>query len=142
MEQISKKASIDNMNIVIEFLLEKLKADIELTKKEINDVHIICEEVLMNIISYAYNEISEVGEMEVHYKYDISQKIMTIDFIDYGIAFNPLEKKDPDMTLDIMEREVGGLGILMIKKIADEASYERVDNMNKLTIKKIYKEVI
>ena len=49
---------------------------------------------------------------------------------------NPLENKDPDITLDIEDREIGGLGIFLVKKTMDELSYEYVDGQNILTMKK------
>ena len=57
-------------------------------------------------------------------------------FIDQGIPYNPLENKDPDITLDIEDREIGGLGIFLVKKTMDELSYEYADGQNILTMKK------
>ena len=57
-------------------------------------------------------------------------------FIDQGIPYNPLENKDPDITLNLEEREIGGLGIYMVKKIMDEVSYEYMDGQNILRMRK------
>ena len=57
---------------------------------------------------------------------------------DRGIPFDPLARRDPDINLSAEEREIGGLGIFMVKKTMDEVRYERIENQNVLTmIKKI-----
>ena len=61
---------------------------------------------------------------------------MTLTFIDRGIPFDPLEKPDPDVLLSAEEREIGGLGIFMTKKVMDELRYEFNDGQNILTMKK------
>ena len=55
---------------------------------------------------------------------------------DFPYAFSNRENKDPDITLDIEDREIGGLGIFLVKKTMDELSYEYVDGQNILTMKK------
>ena len=61
---------------------------------------------------------------------------MVVTFIDNGKAYNPLAKEDPDVALAAEEREIGGLGIYMVKKSMDEISYEYKDGQNILRIKK------
>lgn len=61
---------------------------------------------------------------------------IVITFIDSGVPYNPLEKKDPDTTLSAEEREIGGLGIYMVKKNMDEMKYIFSDNKNILQMKK------
>ena len=63
-------------------------------------------------------------------------KTVTIQFEDSGVPFDPLAKKDADTTLSADEREIGGLGILMVKKSMDQMAYERRDGKNILTIQK------
>lgn len=138
MRKLIKGAVIENMNECIEFLLYNLKNDVELNKKSQNEIRMLCEEILINIINYAYEKTS-AGEMIVEYDFEKESSTMTMIFSDYGIEFNPLEKQDPDLTLDIMDRDIGGLGIFLVKKIADLVDYERADNMNRLTIKKKWK---
>lgn len=62
--------------------------------------------------------------------------MVVLVFIDQGIPYNPLENKDPDITLNLEEREIGGLGIYMVKKIMDEVSYEYMDGQNILRMRK------
>lgn len=63
-------------------------------------------------------------------------KQMVIHFIDFGTPYNPLQKEDPDITLSAERRQIGGLGILMVKKIMDHLSYRYVGRKNILTLKK------
>ena len=63
---------------------------------------------------------------------------IVLTFIDQGMPYNPLENKEPDITLDIEEREIGGLGIFLVKKTMDALSYEYVDGQNVLTLKKAF----
>ena len=59
---------------------------------------------------------------------------VVLTFIDSGIAFNPLEKEDPNVNLPAEERQIGGLGIFMTKKTMDEVRYERAGDRNVLTL--------
>jgi anti-sigma regulatory factor (Ser/Thr protein kinase) len=59
-----------------------------------------------------------------------------ITFIDNGIPYDPLAKADPDVTLSAEERQIGGLGIFMVKKSMDDVKYEYLDGHNILTLKK------
>ena len=59
-----------------------------------------------------------------------------ISFSDHGVPYNPLAKDDPDVTLSAEERQIGGLGIFLVKKTMDDISYEYRDGKNILTIKK------
>ena len=61
---------------------------------------------------------------------------LELTFIDKGIPYNPLENKDPDVTLDIEKRKIGGLGIFLVKEMMDEVSYEYADGKNILKLKK------
>ena len=57
-------------------------------------------------------------------------------FTDSGIPYNPLEHEDPDITLDADEREIGGLGIYIVKQSMNSVSYEYIDENNVLKIRK------
>ena len=62
--------------------------------------------------------------------------MVTITFIDHGVPYDPLAKEDPDVTLSAEQRELGGLGIFMTKKLMDDVSYEYKDGQNILTLRK------
>ena len=61
---------------------------------------------------------------------------MTLTFIDRGVPYDPLAKPDPDTTISAEEREIGGLGIYMVKKSMDDCGYEYRDGQNIFWIKK------
>lgn len=136
MEQLSRKATVNNVNEIIDILLNKLETINQITKKSKNEIRIICEEILINIVNYAYIENKEVGKMTIKYDFDIEKKQLLIDFIDYGIEFNPLEKENPDINADISERKIGGLGIFIVKQMVDEMEYIRINGTNILKVKK------
>ena len=92
------------------------------------------DEIFGNIAYYAYGKGS--GNATIQIEMEDNPPKITLIFIDQGIPYNPLENKDPDITLDIEDREIGGLGIFLVKKTMDELSYEYVDGQNILTMKK------
>ena len=92
------------------------------------------DEIFGNIAYYAYGKGS--GNATIQIKMEDNPPKITLIFIDQGTPYNPLENKDPDITLDIEDREIGGLGIFLVKKTMDELSYEYVDGQNILTMKK------
>ena len=62
-----------------------------------------------------------------------------IQLVDSGMEFNPLNKKDPDVTLNAEDRDIGGLGIYMVKKSMDECAYQRIDGLNIFVMRKTIK---
>lgn len=139
MEWLKKEATISNLNIMINFVMDNLKKDIKVTEHINMEMRLVCEEALMNIINYAYPKGD--GEMFAGYEYDRRNNCLTLKVCDYGVEFNPIKEKDPDLTTDIIEREIGGLGIFLLKKLSDIIEYERSENMNVLTIKKYYESL-
>lgn len=108
-------------------------------QKDIYQIHLISEEIILNIIKYAYPEAP--GDIEIAYEFyqkagagdDFRNKMM-IRITDQGIPFNPLEKDEPDISLPVDERNIGGLGIFMVRNLVDDLSYHRDDHQNILTI--------
>ncbi|MEF9955515.1 MAG: ATP-binding protein [Clostridium sp.] len=135
MLRLTEKASMDNLNAAIDQILLYTADFIGLSSKQENEIRIICEEILVNIIHYAYEDD---GDMTVEAEYDEKNDCLRLCFMDSGVAFNPLLKKKPDLTEDVMEREIGGLGIFMVRKLSDAVTYERIGNTNKLVILKQY----
>ena len=93
------------------------------------------EEVFINIAHYAY--APGTGEAVVTVTLAGSPAAAAITFRDRGVPYDPLANSDPDVTLSADEREIGGLGIFMTKKLVDEMSYEYRDGENVLTLKKL-----
>lgn len=133
MEQLIIPASIDRLNEVLEFvdsILDENKCD-EITKMQID---IAVEELFVNIASYAYHP--EEGPAEIKCTVDKETSRVTIEFRDQGVPYDPLAKKDPDITLSAQERDIGGLGIYMVKNSMDNVNYRHENGMNILTIEK------
>ena len=95
-------------------------------------IELSLEEMFVNIAHYAYPDGD--GWAEVHVR--VTDKGAEITLVDGGIPYNPLDKEDPDVTLSVEEREVGGLGIFLVKKTMDDMTYVRRDGRNELTIRK------
>ena len=95
------------------------------------------EELFVNIASYAYGEKTGTAEIAMDL---LPGQIVEITFRDSGIPYNPLEKPDPDVTKPAEEREIGGLGIYIVKKSMDEVLYRHEDGQNILTIRKALSE--
>ena len=101
--------------------------------KESYAIHLVCEELVVNVVSYAYADEAE-GYLKI--QIEKADGMITIRFIDGGVAFNPLEREMPDVSLAMEERQIGGLGIFLTVQMMDEVQYERINNENVVTIKK------
>jgi len=95
-------------------------------------IEISLEELFVNISHYAYPEGN--GWAEIHV--GVENGVMELTLIDGGIPFDPLAKPDPDVTLMAEDRQIGGLGIYMVKQKMDAMEYQRKDDKNILTIRK------
>lgn len=133
MEVITVPAESAALETVNTFIEEKLES-INCPKRARMQMKLAVEEIFVNISSYAYHP--EVGQAEVGVDIDGDPPTVTIRFLDQGHPFNPLEKPDADITLSAQDREIGGLGILLVKKIMDQVDYAYENGRNILTIKK------
>lgn len=97
-------------------------------------IRLSVEEVVENVVRYAYED--GIGWMEAGTELENGGLVLSIEIRDAGVPFNPLEKEDPDINTSIEDREIGGLGIFLCKKMMDEVKYSYVDNCNVLTMKK------
>ena len=128
MDELSVDAKLENIEGVQDFIKARLG---DCPQKIQNQIGIVIDEVFSNIVRYAYDR--SAGSVAVRMAVDDD---ITIEFEDSGIAFNPLAHDDPDISLPAEERELGGLGIFMVKKIMDSVEYRREGNKNILTIRK------
>lgn len=129
MQSIVVPAEIKEMNKVTEFVSHILEANDCSVKARIQ-LEVAIDEIMSNIVHYAYE--GATGEVTV--ECDVVEGTARICFIDSGVPYDPLKKKDPDVTLSASEREIGGLGIFMVKKSMDDLSYEYKDRCNRLTL--------
>jgi len=130
MKSIKLPAIIENLDKFIDFVHACAGEHISIDKK-IMEIELAVEEALVNIFKYAYPETP--GQVELKCDSGDSKKI-TIEIRDSGMPFNGLSRPDPDITADLRDRKIGGLGIFLIKKMADEVRYSRNGGMNVLTI--------
>ena len=130
MKELRITAEDKNMERVNDFVHSCLPSDC--TPIIMNKIDLAIEEIFVNIAHYAYNP--DVGEALISASF--VDNILTVIFKDRGKEFNPIAKKDPDITLSAEEREIGGLGIFLTKKFMDSVNYEYKDGQNILTISK------
>lgn len=126
MNSITIKPELNELYVLNEFILNELGI-------ENLQVNLIVEEIFVNIVNYSKTEFITLN---VEY----SEPTLTLEFIDNGIAFNPLLKEDINLPNDIDEAQIGGLGIHLTKEIADELDYHYTDGENHLKIVKIVKQ--
>ena len=131
--EIEVDAERSNFPSVLSFVEENL-AEIACPTKIKRQIAIAVEEVFINIASYAY--APDKGKAIVRIDTNKNLGIIAITFIDNGKPFDPTQSADPDTTLAADERQLGGLGIFMTKKLMDEVVYEYMDGQNILTLKK------
>lgn len=133
MKELTIDATIENVAAVTAFVDEQLERR-DCPAKTQMQVDIAIDELFGNIANYAYNP--EIGTATVRVEVTDNPLAVVITFIDNGVPYDPLAKDDPDITLSAEEREIGGLGIYMVKKTMDDVSYEYKDGQNILRIKK------
>ena len=133
MKELTIAATVENIETVTDFENEQLEA-LDCPIKAQMQIAIAIDELFGNIAHYAYNP--EIGKATVRVEVIEDPLAVTITFIDNGIPYDPLAKSDPDTTLSAEEREIGGLGIYMVKKSMDEITYEYKYGQNILAIKK------
>ena len=133
MNEISVAAKLENMQKVLDFISEELEK-IGCSMKSQMQLALVAEEIYVNIVNYAYQ--AELGKATVKIETENDPLKVIIQFVDSGIPYNPLERTDPDITLSADEREIGGLGVYLTKKLTDNVGYEYIDGMNVLTLEK------
>ena len=131
------EATDENLEAVNDFIHAQIKP-FSCQSQTLFQIDLAVEEIFVNISHYAYSPDKGTVQIDcsVEKTADAPAKL-TVSFTDRGKAFNPLAKPDPDITLSVEEREIGGLGIFLTKKYMDSVLYEHKDNQNILTFTKI-----
>lgn len=133
MKAITVPAILEQLGTVNSFIVSELDAA-DCSAKTRIQIETAVEEIYVNIARYAFHP--DIGEATVHCEVGGDPLQVTIQFMDCGKPFNPFDKKDADTALSAEERDIGGLGILMVKKSMDAVDYVYKDGKNILTIKK------
>ena len=133
MDELTIDATLENIPAVTAFvdtLLEKLDCPLKAQMQ----INIAIDELFSNIAQYAYDP--ETGPVTVRVEVQEEPLAVIITFIDRGKPYDPLSLRDPDVTLPAEERDLGGLGVFLVKKTMDDVSYEYRDGQNILRIRK------
>ena len=133
MKELELEAKVENLSDVLAFVDEELEGAGCSIKIQMQ-IDIAVEAIFVNIANYAYSP--EIGTATVRIEVMGDPPAVDITFIDGGVPYDPLAKADPDVTLMAEERQIGGLGIFMVKKSMDDVKYEYLDGHNVLTLKK------
>jgi anti-sigma regulatory factor (Ser/Thr protein kinase) len=131
-DKILFDAQIMHLPLMLRWIRDKLR-ELPMTTSDKNKLEVVSEEILVNIIHYAYQD--KVGKIEIVW---IEKKpLIHIRFKDFGNPFNPLvNEKPPIKSLSIDAKEIGGLGIFFIKNLVDKIEYSYENNANILTVSK------
>lgn len=135
-QEMTIEAVKENLEQVMEFVDVRLEAAGCPPKVQMQ-IDVALEEIYINIANYAYNP--ETGPATVRVDVSDEPVTVTITFVDHGIPYDPLAKADPDITLPAEDRDIGGLGIFMTKKLMDDVVYEYKDGSNILRLIKKFK---
>ena len=125
----NQMSELERVNQFVEEIGEELGLDMELQM----NLNLVMEEMVVNVISYAYPE-GKVADIELLAESD--GKELKFVLSDQGKAFDPTLKDDPDTDVNPAERDLGGMGIYIVKNIMNEVTYQRLEGKNLLTMKK------
>ncbi len=122
----SIEAATDFINYILEGAGCPMKAQVQLD--------VALDELMSNVAMYAY--APETGDVTVSIKILDDPRRAVITITDKGVPYDPLKKEDPDVTLSADEREIGGLGIFIVKKSMDDMTYAYKNGKNVVTVVK------
>ena len=111
----------------VQSFAEDLTKKLAVVPKVSNKVNIAFDEIYSNIVNYSNADIAEI-------KYEIVGGKLILTFSDNGTPYNPLETKEPDVTLSAEDRKIGGLEIFMVKKMTESMEYKYENERNILSI--------
>ena len=126
-------AELERVAVFVEEVSQLLSLDSETTM----NLNLALEEVVSNVILYAYPQ--KMGE-NIIIKASSDDNILVFTITDKGDEFDPTKVEDADITLAAEDREIGGLGIFIVKNIMNEVTYQRLDGKNILILKKNIKK--
>jgi anti-sigma regulatory factor (Ser/Thr protein kinase) len=131
MKRLTVPAKVDMLYDVFVFVRKTIE-HVEMDVLTQNNIKVAVEEIFVNIASYAY--MADEGSITIAVSVENDRFI--VEFTDNGTPYNPLSKSDPDIMLSADEREIGGLGIFMVKEFMDDIRYRYENGKNILTLKK------
>ena len=123
---------IEQVALLASFV-EEICEELGLGPDLVFNLNLVLEEAVTNVVMYAYPE-GEVHQIWLSAEEHNGSLVFTLQ--DEGAEFDPTVVPEADVTLSAEEREIGGLGIFLIRQIMNEVSYQRIDGRNVLTMKK------
>ncbi|MDO4976661.1 MAG: ATP-binding protein [Eubacteriales bacterium] len=118
--------NLENYPKVVAYMEQELEKQ-EISMKLSNKINVAVDEIYSNIAKYSHATWGQVVCF-------IDDDFIRVSFMDNGIPYNPLEAREPDLTLSADERDVGGLGILLTRKLMDNITYNHENGCNHLEI--------
>lgn len=113
--------------------LERFKVKADIPEKTLLEINLILDELFTNIVSCGYRDGEEHW---VKIALCRERDVLTLCVRDDGVPFNPTELPEPDRCCPMEERRIGGMGILLIRRLTDEMTYHRTDTDNVVTLRK------
>ena len=131
-KEIKLKNQVGELERVAQFI-EEISEELGLSMELQMNLNLVMEEMVTNVIFYAYPQ-GEVADIELLAKSD--GKELTFVLSDQGKEFDPTAKEDADLDVNPADRELGGMGIFIVKNIMNKVTYQRLEGKNLLTMTK------
>jgi len=130
MSLIARPATLENLEELIQFVTTHARSN-GFGPKRITEIQLAVEEALVNIMNYAYP--GQTGQVKMACTVKNKNRFV-VEVTDHGIPFDILSFEEPDLTSELSRRQVGGLGVFFIRKLANEVQYRRIQDKNILTL--------
>jgi len=128
-QSLTLVAKAESLGPATEFV-RKGAREANLPEPRVRELELLIEEIFINVSRYSYPE-GAPGVVTIAYSIPVPGEL-AVEVGDQGIAFDPLAASPPDLTLDLMQRPIGGLGILLLKSFANSVTYRREQGWNRL----------
>lgn len=133
MQKLEVEAKMEYFSQVTQ-MVEEMLSEYACSPKILMQIQIALEEIFVNVAHYAYQ--TDEKPLTVQCEVCGEPPQLSVEFTDSGIPYNPLKRKEPNLTESAEERKIGGLGIYMVKQYMDEMTYAYKDGKNVLCIRK------
>jgi serine/threonine-protein kinase RsbW len=129
---VTLPGTLDSLYAFMDFVTSCAR-ELGFASEKISEIELALEEVLVNIIKHAYKECGIDGDIEITCK-QADDRSLVIEIADSGTPFDIFSAREPDISADIDERQIGGLGIFFVKRLMDDVRYRRENDRNILTL--------
>ncbi|HJO94320.1 MAG TPA: ATP-binding protein [Victivallales bacterium] len=133
MNVVVEQACFEKLEVLIDFIKD-IAIKNNFNEAETLDIVLATEEILVNIISYAYPKLK--GEIKIECDYIPNSNQLIIIFTDDGIKFDVMGVDEPDIDTPLEDRKIGGMGVFLVRNVMDNVHYIRKNKQNILTISK------